>query len=238
MKKLTIITATKKSSEKITHLINSLNKLEPILFFWVIVNYKIDNDLKKVIKINYAYKNYEIFNINEEGIYQAINYGLSKVIDEYYLVIGDNDEINKIYFQYIVYVINNECFDCIISPVIFKNSVQMYRKKYSFIRGCGICHTLGMVIKKSVHNKIGIYNTNYSIFADQLIMYKLLQNGNNFYTHIVAGNFNAIGKSSIVQLKHLIEYRDIQIEIYGFKTFYYILFFLRLLLYKFRSLKF
>lgn len=237
MKKLTIITATKNSEQRILTLINCLNSINEKLFEWIIVNYQDSSGLKRVISNKYKNKNFYIYDINEEGIYEAINYGILNSENQYYLVVGDDDEIDPYYFDYIFYLINSKEYDCIISPVRYKNSLKIYKKKFSFINGSGVCHTLGMVINKNVHNEIGLYDCSFPHYADQIIMYQLQHNPNTFYTEICSGNFNDAGVSSNIKHSHLVEYRETQIKIFRNKPFYYLLYYIRVFLFNIRRFK-
>ena len=78
-------------------------------------------------------------------------------------------------------------------------------------------HSLGLIVKKKLHNEIGYYNTNFHFCADYDFLYKIVKKNykwkatkknevlGKFYTHGISENLNIFKKiyyESIVRLNN------------------------------------
>lgn len=163
-----------KSINELKKTIYSLQKNKKYINF----NHKIiyDKTSKESIKgINvknlttplYNLKTYEI---NENGIYNAINFGLNKIpLNSFYIVLGAGDLIKDVRGKI---SLKRKC-KIILFPYILSSGVREYNSSLRpFKSGMPYCHN-AMAFRNN-----GIkYNTNYSISAD----YDYFLNYLNFY---------------------------------------------------------
>ena len=88
-------------------------------------------------------------------------------------------------------------------------------KKFGWLLGLrGVCssHSVGTLIKLSLHDKHGLYNTNFKICADQLFIKNAIYSGAKVrYLNHLSGIFDDSGFSSRNYLDHLEEQFNIQV---------------------------
>lgn len=180
---LSIITVVKNSSDKIDTTIKSVtDQSYKNIEYIVIDGDSNDGTLDKIKKYD------EIINywcsIKDEGIYDAMNYGLRLAKGEVIGIINSGDIFTKNSFEIIKnYFSKNENLSFLFGTVkrnylgnnvIVKTGFNKKRIKYNF--DSQTCHSSGFFIKSNIQKNIGLYNLNYKCSSDYDLFYKLFKN--------------------------------------------------------------
>jgi glycosyltransferase involved in cell wall biosynthesis len=180
-KLLSIITPIYKPNSSIFSLIKSLNNQSYKLFDWIVINGSPDSVLEN--KITLATKiSLKIISGIDKGFYEALNNGINSCETPYYLVAGSDDLIDHAFIGRITTLINQHksFFDLYSGPIILRGkritSPRPYLLKSSSFAAFFSNHSVGTVIKKSLHTQFGLYNTDYKICSDQLLLGLILIN--------------------------------------------------------------
>ena len=175
--KISIITAVYNAEDYIHPLIESLRQQADSNFEWVVVDgLSTDNTLKILKKIDDL--NIIIISEADFGIYDAFNKGVKHSQGEYYLVAGADD----VFYPNAVADYKKEID---INTDIITATVKMGNKLakplgHSWLFGMRAfisCHSVGVLIKKELHQKYGFYSKKFPIVADQLFIKNCCQNG-------------------------------------------------------------
>lgn len=234
MKKITIITATLNSGHKISRLINSLKKQSNKNFNWIVKDGgSVDSTLLKLSKIKKDIS-LKVIKGKDSGIYDALNLAIDKCNTQYYLVIGSDDILNFDAIENFYKLIEGSTsYDIIASSWIVENKIIHPKKNFGWLYGMlglSSCHSVATLIKKSLHEKYGLYSLNFPICADQLFIKNAVYGNCKIYrSNFVSGIFFKGGNSSQNTLQFLTEQFKIQLLTEKFHFVQLILFFLRLL---------
>ena len=182
---LSIITVVKNSSKKIETTIKSvLEQSCKDIEYIVIDGNSNDGTLDKIKK--YDEKLNYWCSINDEGIYDAMNYGLQLAKGDVIGIINSGDIFTKNSFEIIKnYFSKNKNLSFLFGTVkrnylgnnvILKSGYNKKRIKYNF--DSQTCHSSGFFIKSNLQKIIGLYNLNYKCSSDYDLFYKLFNNNN------------------------------------------------------------
>lgn len=232
--RISVITATFNASSTLPHLIESLRMQTDRDFEWVVVDGLSEDNTIELVKS--AHDLHPVV-ISEEdfGIYDALNKGVKSAKGDYYIVIGADDTFdNKAIENF-----KNSLGQANPPPDIVAAAVWVGGKRVSPRSGLGwlygmmgiaSCHSVGLLIKKSLHNDYGIYSNKFPILADQLFIKTAYNQGATIYrASFIAGFFSTDGLSATDHLGMLTEFFRVQIRTERFKFFQLVLFLLRLL---------
>ena len=214
--RLTIVTATKNSANHIGNLIDDLNSQTDYNFKWVIADGLSNDDTVDKIKKSASFK-YEINSKNDTGIYDALNRAIINNVDDYYLVIGSDDRLNANAVKLINYIIND------LNPDLIVNSIEIGDRKvcaffgspFSFLGADRIVtgHSVGMVIKKKLHENLGLYRTDLTLASDAHFIYKIYRSKFNVaLNNEFVGKFTIYGASNKNRFKQICETYTVQRE--------------------------
>jgi glycosyltransferase involved in cell wall biosynthesis len=155
----------------------------------------------------------------DSGIYDALNITLDYVMSDYYLVIGSDDRIipsNLIEIVSALEVGRYQNFDFICFPVMIGGTV--FNRKTCIpiswsISSLVSSHSCGLIIKKSIHGRLGLYSTEYKILSDSLFIL-LAHKGlfNFYYEKLPIGIFGTDGISSTLSSTRAKESFKLQLE--------------------------
>jgi hypothetical protein len=141
---------------------------------------------------------------NDTGIYNALNIAIKATKSEFYLVIGSDDTVfSNALLQLLDFYENKKFtkFDIITFPIIINNQIYIPRKyrplSFSISRLIS-SHSVGTIIRTSLHDKIGLYDETFKILADSYLL-RLASLHNYKFTFMrspVMGVFSTNGVSS------------------------------------------
>jgi glycosyltransferase involved in cell wall biosynthesis len=181
---------------------------------WIIIDGGSDS---KTINEVEKYKKDSSFKISLllcEGttIYSALNIGISKSKSDFYLVAGCDDILDKdCIYNYSINL--SPKIDFLVSQVK-KNGKKsnLYKKKFNFFQYYGSTkiitnHSLGLLIKKELHKKIGYYDPSFIVLSDTKFIIKAHIKKYNFeYFEFTAGD---VGCNGISRKKRLLAYMEL-----------------------------
>ena len=175
--KISIITAVYNGASCINHLIDSLRKQTDQNFEWVVVDgLSTDNTLEILRQIDDL--NIKIISEADFGIYDAFNKGIKLSQGQYYLVAGADD----VFYPNAVtdYKEAIESNTDVITATVKTGNELAKPMGHSWLFGMRAfisCHSVGVLIRKELHQKHGFYSKKFPITADQLFIKHCCQNG-------------------------------------------------------------
>lgn len=232
--KISVITAVYNAELCIQNLIDSLRSQSDKDFEWVVVDgASTDRTLEILNEVNDL--NIKIISEPDFGIYDALNKGVKACCGEYYLVAGADD----IFFKNAIRDYKNEITDNVklisAKVVVGEKIIEAYGKSWQFGQSAYISnHSVGVLIKKSLHSQYGWYSKKYPIAADQYFIQCCTLNFEKISNiDVVVGEFSLSGVSSYDHLGAVTELFRIQISLGYNKWLQFFIYILRL----FRQLK-
>ncbi len=147
----------------------------------------------------------------DTGIYDALNQALIISNGEYYVTLGSDDTIFVDGITNFLTEYNRfSNYDVIVYPVFVNCRLNLGRSLCPlFVSTSGYIssHSVGTLIRRSVHERLGMYDVNYKILADSLFITRCIQNKLAFFyaTEIAFGIFSTQGISSTNHRARLVE---------------------------------
>ena len=185
MTDLSIITLTKDPSIRFLDLARDLSSQTSFEFKWIIVDSFDSNQIRNLLSPFRDLQ--EIVSLYTQpsgrpGLYAALNFAVEKCDTPFYLVIGDDDRL----FPFSVSIINkllrafpsadflsfNVCSNGDLVKPLF-NQPYFYagpRKYFS-------SHSVGIVVRSSLHKLNGCYSERYFIAGDENFLHRSILNG-------------------------------------------------------------
>jgi glycosyltransferase involved in cell wall biosynthesis len=209
---ITIVTANKNGGQFISALINSLNNQTSRNFKWLVIDgISTDNSLA-LIKETSNFK-FKIISQQDFSIYHALNIAIDHIDTEYYCVSGCDDFFDIDFIKKAELIFNKNKYDLIFGSVISNNKVISPILKYQFLSPVNASHSIGTIIKKSLHNDVGNYSKLYPVLADKKFVIDVLNISNNIcYSDEVFGTYSQEGFSSLNSLDYLCDLLKLQIK--------------------------
>lgn len=157
----------------------------------------------------------QFYSDQDFGIYDALNFAISKCSSEFYLVVGSDDTIFplKLLIAHQELCSFSDNIDIITVPVIKDAKIYFVKPLYpKFVSVSGLIssHSVGTFIRTKLHKDLGDYDSDYKILADaKFIKNAYLQNKNIKKMLIEPiGEFNTTGISSVHHsLRHVEAFR-------------------------------
>jgi len=167
------------------------------------------------------------------GIYHALNKALAMARGDYYVVLGADDQLAPGALRAYARAAGQTNADVISARVRIDGVVVSRRKVAGGLRSGppGVsAHSVGSLIRRSLHNELGFYSRRLPIAADTLFLLSALKAGKRFeYLDEIVGSFGTSGVSSSDTLGALTESMRAHIQVDGRWLLHVSLFFLRLL---------
>lgn len=182
MEPISIITATYNAEDKLPELISSLKEQTDLNFEWVISDGGSSDRTLDLVRQEKGI-NIIIDSRQDFGIYDAINRGIEKCNGTYYLVSGADDRLDK---NAIKNFRNNltspegTYYDLITSSIKAGRKVIKPKSGKGWLYGLGgevSGHSVGLMIRKDIHKRFGLYSSKYPICADQYFVLSAIKGG-------------------------------------------------------------
>jgi len=233
--KISVITVTKNSEKYLKENIESVIKQNYNNYEHIIVDGNSTDNTFKIVK---SYKNKLKFikNINDKGLYHAMNVGIKHAKGDIIGILNSDD----IFFQNTLKIVNkyfsqNENLDFLFGSVYKHKLLYGYNPwKISFSFGFYSTHSVGFFIKKKSQFKVGLYNLKYKYSADYDLFIRMIKRynlkGMSTKKNEIFGRFRSGGLSSRIKfLDYLRECNKIRLDNGQNILVVYIIFILRII---------
>jgi glycosyltransferase involved in cell wall biosynthesis len=176
--KIFIITPSYNTINDLTRLYNHLLSFDKNKFMWIVIDGQSSDGTQNFFQNNLS--NWIIFKSEKDyGIYDAINKAIENFINlnDFYCVSGSDDLPN---IDNLFKSINDSKSDIILGQVEYPlKKIKQPRFILNNHSKCSMSfHSVGTIIKKTVHIEIGSYSTKFITVSDELFFQKALRNPN------------------------------------------------------------
>ena len=198
---ITIITVVKNDQNKIFNTLKSVFEQTYKNFQYIVIDGNSEDGTLKILNKNK--NNIDLLiSQSDKNLWEAMNKGILHSKGEIIGIINSGDVFYKNTLKIVrKYFKNIKKLDFLFGPV--KKERILFRfepEKINYRFNIYPSHSTGFFIKKSVHKKIGLYNTKLNFGADYDLIYKLLKNktlkGMITKKNEVFGKFDLNGYSS------------------------------------------
>ena len=207
---ISVITATLNASKTINELAWSLLCQSDQAFEWIVCDGGSDDNTLEIVERYHERLNLKTMLHPGFGIYDAINQAICACRCDYYVVIGADDVL----FPNAISEYRRKMFgyDLVAFGVFIGKKIKYPRRDITSWSGFA-AHSIGTVIRKNLHERVGFYQQRYEIAADTLFLRMALNSGASVASHQeLVGCFSLNGVSSSDYLKTAIESFRIRIE--------------------------
>ncbi|WP_051525406.1 glycosyltransferase [Methylobacillus glycogenes] len=233
MQKLSVITATYNAAKNLPDLVQSLLSQTDMDFEWVVADGGSSDEtisyLKSVVGINLLLSAQQDF-----GIYDALNRAISLSSGDYYLVLGADDILYPHAVEAFKRAAGIGLPDLVTASVESDHGVMIAGSGRPFLRGQLAYisnHSVGTMIKKSLHDRFGYYSRRFPITADQYFIKRVCGASETviYKADFVAGYYPATGVSGADVPGTMVEFFRVQLETEPNSVLQLVLFILRLI---------
>jgi len=196
---ISIITATWNAERFLPSLVESLRNQTDKNFDWVIAD---GGSTDKTLELlnDVGDLTLEVDSQPDFGIYDALNRAVRGLVSDYYLVVGADDYLEPDAIDnYRKAAIDANGPDLVAAAVRIDHTIVLPKAGWGWYYGMGgesSCHSVGLLIKYSLHDEFGLYSRKYPITADQLFIKTVLRNqGSIVRCGFLAGEFATDGAS-------------------------------------------
>lgn len=213
---ITIITASLNNITNLKLLANSLILQHDQNFDWIVfAGNSNDGTFEFINSLNK--KNFRAVKGDDFGIYDALNKALFYCNTEYYVVAGADDIFDPIATSIFNSISKDSSYDIYTLNVKYNNRLIKPVKLPSFLAGQFsfiTMHSVGTLIRKSLHNSYGIYSKSFPIAADQFFILSCVKNGASLkYIPHVVGTHGSSGVSFHDNLGVITEFFRVQVSV-------------------------
>lgn len=228
---ISVITATWNAKEYLPRLIESLQNQTDNNFEWIVADGE-SNDGTLSLLNEAKDLNVRVYSQPDFGVYDALNRAVLHTSSEYYLVVGADDYLAPDAIEnYRNAVVVGDKPDLIaaavqVGQIIFKPRSGM-GWLYGMV-GVSSSHSVGLMIKRKLHDKFGLYSRKFPIAADQLFIKTVLnQQASIIRCKFIAGEFGIKGASGGDNWGMITELFRVQVETERWVLLQVIILFLR-----------
>jgi glycosyltransferase involved in cell wall biosynthesis len=213
---ITVLTPTKNSCPCISSLVKALEDQSCSDFSWLVVDGgSQDGTIGIVEGANVANK--DIIRTKDFSIYHALNIGLDSILTPYYLVIGSDDIPSPDCISNYIRQLNQDpLIDIVFQGVYIDTKYVEARTSLGWLygmHGLGSSHSLGTLIRTSLHKTYGDYSREFPRLADQYFIKKAVYGGSRT-TRLssCAGSYSSSGFSAANKHAYLLELYLLQLQ--------------------------
>jgi glycosyltransferase involved in cell wall biosynthesis len=228
---ISLITVTLNEEKKIICLIESIKRQSSKKFEWIVVDGGSDDNTINLLKKSNV-NQLKLYISKDLGLYESVNFALSKLKTEYYVLLGADD-----------YIFNNSVEDFNNAVIIRKEKLIYFniiiegkiRKPHynKLLYGKFLLpssHSIGTLINVNLHKNNNFYDKDFRIAADYKFLLEVLKFEKPFYIDKTVGIFSLTGISNRNLTRSLVEFFLIKVT-NGSLSFYQIILLTTRLLY-------
>jgi len=217
---ISVVTATFNAAALLPRLVASLQAQTDPDFEWVVCDGGSgDETLALLAQAQSSMAQVVVSSQADFGIYDALNRGVRMARGAYYIVLGADDTLEPTAIADYKQAIAASGADLVTARVESNGRIQSARRadrawlygQFAHISA----HAVGLAIKRSLHDTVGLYSRKYPIAADQWFVMSAVARGARVSRHdFVAGRFeHALGTSGQDVLGTLVESFRIQVQL-------------------------
>jgi glycosyltransferase involved in cell wall biosynthesis len=231
---ITIITATYNAVNHLSAAIESIRSQSVDNFEWIVIDGGSTDGTVEMIRRNEDVIDYWVSE-PDEGLYDAINKGIHLSAGEYYLLVGSDDILRSDCIERFSKSVLNDDTDVVVAGVDVCGEVKNhgYRPRLGIFGAHFVVtsHSVGMLIRKSVHESVGYYDPSFPQCADGLFIKRLTKQKNLRVVKgdFISGVFSHGGISTTRVLQGLYEGFRVQLATESFRLLQILIFSLRLI---------
>lgn len=216
MTSITIVTATLNAANVIGALAADLLAQTDRDFRWLIVDGGSNDGTIERLPSDILDR-VDLVRESDFGIYDALNKGVRRCATSHYLVIGADDRLDRDAIATYRRLAAESGADIIAASVRDDGRIARPNRGKSWMRGQNAFishHSVGTLIRRSLHDTVGFYSAGLPIAADQLFIKTAIQRGCRvcYAPDFVAGEFSRDGVSSTRYLATLFEFTLVQMR--------------------------
>lgn len=215
--KISVITATKNVEGTIARLSNSLTVQSYRNFEWIVVDgSSTDSTVRFLSDFSRTVSWLRFVSEPDFGLYHALNKAIVMARGEFYVVAGADDIFTEDALARYGSKVEECNPDVILSRVVRATKIvggfHPSRKWIGPAKVFAGSHSLGMLIRKDLHNRFGFYSKRFPLLADSYFLKRLLISNSIKFEEadFVAGTFVDGGLTTTSKLQILAETWQIQ----------------------------
>ncbi len=222
-----IITVVLNNKDKIERCIKSVLSQNFKNFEYIVVDGGSTDGTQKIIE-NYKKKITKIIIKKDKNMWEAMNKGIESSKGEIICILNSDDYFTKKALNIANNKFKNNNIDYFFGAV--KKRKVFYHFNPEFIKykfNCYPSHSVSFFVKRSVHNKIGLYDTKFKYCSDYDFFFKLFKNKKFKYakgkkTELI-GYFDSFGSSSRIGFFKTL-YFESRVRINNHQNLFFVLF--------------
>ncbi|BDV00879.1 glycosyl transferase [Thermodesulfomicrobium sp. WS] len=218
---ISVVTATYNAAAHLPRLIDALAAQTDADFEWVVADgASTDGTLALLEQAKARLKNVVVDSRPDFGIYDALNRAVKLAQGEYYIVLGADDVLFPDAIARYKEAAAESQADFVTAKIqIGRGITRPKGRRWEWLYGLSAYvsgHTVGTLIKKSLHDSVGYYSRRFPIAADQLFILRGVRTGATINElNFVAGVFDIGGTSGRDSLGSITELYRVQVEVSG-----------------------
>jgi glycosyltransferase involved in cell wall biosynthesis len=215
---VSVITATFNAEAVLPQLIASLEAQTDKDFEWVVADGRSSDKSINIIREAQSKLRHLVISVEKDsGIYDALNRAISISSSPYYLVVGADDTLLPDTIARYKEACVSMNYDLLTAKVKIGGKIIASKKPgWLWLYGAPAkisSHSVGLLIKKSLHDKFDFYSLKYQIYSDGFFMLKALKGGAKIkQLDFCAGQFSSNGTSNRNHLLSFTEQLRAQIQ--------------------------
>jgi glycosyltransferase involved in cell wall biosynthesis len=232
---ISIITATLNCESDLPNLFTSLRQQTDPAFAHIVID---GGSVDKTWSIVESQGELVAYSVSESdhGLYDALNKGVRAARTDFYLVMGADDILYPNAIADFKEAVRVTGADVVIAGVRDARGIRRgFRRARAWLGHAAVVtsHSVGMLIRKSLHDRFGLYSMRYPVMADGYFIKRLCaaEDVKIVPADFVAGEFGIHGVSNHHFARALCESWQIQLDTGESPLIQYLLFQLRLLRY-------
>jgi glycosyltransferase involved in cell wall biosynthesis len=229
---ISIVTATLNSASDLPRLLASLRQQTDQAFEHAIVDGGSEDGTWEIIGSSRDVVTHAIRE-PDNGVYDALNKGIRITSADFYLVMGADDYLCPTAIENFKKIVLATDADVVVAAVIAGKIVRRgFRRNRAWLGHSAMVtsHSVGMLIKKQLHEQFGYYSLRYPTLADGYFIKRISKAAdvNIVPADFIAGEFGIRGISNRSLVRVLCESWQIQVDTGEIPLIQYLLFQLRI----------
>lgn len=214
---ISILTATFNAEGVLPRLVESLESQTDPNFRWIIADGASSDSTLRLLESSSGRLDIDVDSRPDRGIYDALNRAVERTTSDYYLVAGADDVLHPTAIERYREAASRTGADLISARFLTGGRMSPLKSNREWLYGAFAHvsgHAVGLMIRRSLHDKAGLYPTDYRISADQIFIVEALRSGAIIERcDFVAGEYGTEGVSGSQTLAALAEQYRAQIAL-------------------------